>query len=107
MTGLIDGDELANVADITEPEIVLDEILENVRKAYRLGVVHGDLSEHNVIIRPQGEVLIIDWPQWVPILHPRAEELLKRDVYNVLKYFRRKFRLDRSLAETIKYIKSY
>ena len=107
VTGLIDGDELANVADITEPEIVLDEILENVRKAYRLGVVHGDLSEHNVIIRPQGEVLIIDWPQWVPILHPRAEELLKRDVYNVLKYFRRKFRLDRSLAETIKYIKSY
>lgn len=107
VTGLIDGDELANVAEITEPEPVLDEILENVRKAHRLGVVHADLSEHNVIIRPRGEVLIIDWPQWVPISHPRVEELLKRDVYNVLKYFRRKFRLSRDLTESIKHVKSY
>lgn len=107
VTGLIDGDELANVAKITEPEPVLDEILENVRKAHRLGVVHADLSEHNVIIRPRGEVLIIDWPQWVPISHPRAEELLKRDVYNVLKYFRRKFRMSRDLTESIKHVKSY
>lgn len=107
VTGLIDGDELANVADITEPETVLDEILKNMRKAHQLGVVHADLSEHNVIIRPQGEVLIIDWPQWVPTSHPRAGGLLRRDVYNVLKYFRRKFRLERDLAESVRYVESY
>ncbi len=106
VTGLIEGDELANVADISEPAPVLEEVLENVRKAYQLGVVHADLSEHNVIVKPIGEVIIIDWPQWVPASHARADELLERDVHNVLKYFRRKFGLKRSLDETIKFIKS-
>ncbi|MBS3815761.1 MAG: phosphotransferase [Hadesarchaea archaeon] len=106
VTGLIEGDELANVADIDLPEPVLDEILANVLDAYKLGVIHGDLSEHNVIIKPDGVVLIIDWPQWVSTNHDEANELLERDVNNILKYFRRKFGIERDLNETLKEIKS-
>lgn len=105
ITSLIEGEELAEVASIDLPEPVLDEILRNVKESYKAGVVHGDLSEHNIIIKPNGEVLIIDWPQWKPSNHSKAEELLRRDVKNVLKFFRRKFRIDRNLEETLKEIK--
>lgn len=104
--GLIDGVELAKVADITEPEIVLDDVIENIRRAYQLGVVHADLSEHNILIKPDGTILIIDWPQWVPTSHCNSLELLERDVSNVLKYFRRKFGLRQSVQQTVQYIMS-
>lgn len=102
--GLIDGVELANVADIADPRAVLDDVLENVKRSYQLGVVHADLSEHNIIIKPSGEVLIIDWPQWIPTSHHNARELLERDVVNVLKYFRRKFRLKRDVSRALELI---
>ncbi|KXA99327.1 hypothetical protein AKJ47_02690 [candidate division MSBL1 archaeon SCGC-AAA261G05] len=105
VTGLIQGEELADVADIDLPEPVLDEILGNVRVAYELGVIHGDLSEHNVIIQPDGVVLIIDWPQWISTDHREADELLERDVKNVLKYFKRKFRIERDLEKTLEKVK--
>lgn len=104
--GLIEGVELANVTDITEPEIVLDDIIENIRRAYKLGIVHADLSEHNILIKPDGTVLIIDWPQWVPTYRHNSLELLERDVSNVLKFFRRKFDLRRPLQQTIQQIMS-
>lgn len=103
--GLIEGEELVDIADIDLPELVLDEILRNVREAFRAGVIHGDLSEHNVIIKPNGEVLIIDWPQWETRDHPEAENLLKRDVENVLNFFGRKFEIERSLEKALKGIK--
>lgn len=76
--GLIEGEELGDVADIDLPEPVLDEILRNVREAYKANVIHADLSEHNIIIKPNGEVLIIDWPQWVDLNHPEAYNLIRR-----------------------------
>ncbi len=106
VTGLIEGEELSEVSEIDLPRPVLDEILRNVRETYRVGVVHGDLSEHNIIIKPNGEVLIIDWPQWESLSHPEAEELLRRDVKNVLQYFRRKYRIDRDLETVLEEIKS-
>jgi RIO kinase 2 len=103
--GLIDGVELANVADITEPETVLDDVLENVKCSYQLGIVHADLSEHNVVTKPSGEVLIIDWPQWIPTNHRNARELLKRDITNILKFFRRKFRLKRDVLQALELVR--
>lgn len=89
--GMIEGAELADV-ELLDPEPVLADVLLNVRKAYvGAGIIHADLSEFNIIIRPDGSVLIIDWPQFVYKDHPNALELLRRDVLNVLKFFRRRF----------------
>lgn len=104
--GLIEGEELGDVADIDLPEPVLDEILRNVREAYKANVIHADLSEHNIIIKPNGEVLIIDWPQWIDLNHPEADNLIRRDVENVLKFFQRKFGIKRDLDETLKEVKN-
>lgn len=99
--GLVEGEELSEVAEIDLPEPVLDEILRNIKEAYSLGIIHGDLSEHNIIIKPNGEVMIIDWPQWEPVTHPEADDLLRRDVRNVLNFFRRKFRIERDLDKIL------
>ncbi|RJS90361.1 serine/threonine protein kinase [Candidatus Bathyarchaeota archaeon] len=104
--GLIEGWELAEVGEIDEAEAVLNEVLENVRLSYqKAGVIHADLSEYNIIIQADGHVLLIDWPQYVTREHPNAEDLLRRDVRNVLNYFRRKFRVRRSLEEELARIK--
>lgn len=103
--GMIEGAELANWKRLTRPERILKEILRNVRKAYlKAGVIHGDLSEYNILLRPNKHVLIIDWPQFVMKNHPNAQDMLRRDVYNVLQYFERKHALRVGLEESLKYV---
>jgi RIO kinase 2 len=85
-----------------DPPAMLEAVLHQVREAYRLGVIHGDLSEFNVMVdgdRP----FLIDWPQWVETGHPNAGETLERDLRILLSHFARKYgmeySLDRALAE--------
>jgi RIO kinase 2 len=90
--GIIEGGELSKWRKISNPKRVLKEVLRNMRKAYlKAHVIHGDLSEYNIILKPDMHVLIIDWPQYVMADHPNAGELLQRDVQNVLTFFNRRF----------------
>jgi RIO kinase 2 len=84
---------------LDDPEQVLDMILDEVKKAYELDVIHADLSEYNVMIDEEGEITLIDWPQWIPTSHPNADEILKRDLENVVNYFRRKYDVRRETAD--------
>ena len=103
--GMIEGECLFRFTEIPNPEEILDEILENVRKAYvKAGVIHGDLSEFNVVLASDWHVLIIDWPQFVRTDHPNADFLLKRDIRNVLNFFKRKFKIARDLQEALNYV---
>lgn len=104
--GLIKGLELNDVGAIDSPEIVLNSILLNVRRAYvKARVIHADLSEFNVIVKENGRVLIIDWPQSVRASHPNAADILRRDVQNILKFFRRKFGTKYPLEQTLAYVR--
>jgi RIO kinase 2 len=87
-------------ATLEEPEPILDEILDNLAKAYRLGIVHGDLSEFNVMV-DEGQCWLIDWPQWVETAHPNAGEILNRDIENILQYFKRKYGLEYAFDEAL------
>lgn len=103
--GLIEGGELAEYKEIRKPKAILKEILRNIRKAYlKANIIHGDLSEYNVILKPDRRILIIDWPQYITKEHPNAEELLTRDVQNILQYFKRKHKLNADLKETVEYV---
>ncbi|HVP27496.1 MAG TPA: RIO1 family regulatory kinase/ATPase [Candidatus Bathyarchaeia archaeon] len=103
--GMIEGEELARWSKIPNPKRVLKEILRNVKKAYQKArVIHGDLSEYNIILKPDKHILIIDWPQYVTTEHPNAQELLTRDVQNILNYFKRKHMLKPNLKETMEYV---
>ncbi len=80
----------------------LDSILNDVRKMYRAGLVHADLSEYNVML---GKVpYIIDFGQGVVLGHPNAERFLERDLKNILNYFA-KFGIKRDFEKTIKWIR--
>ena len=103
--GMIEGAELAEYKEIPEPKKVLKEILRNIRIAYlKAGVIHADLSEYNVILKPDMHILIIDWPQYVTKEHPNAQQLLTRDVKNILRFFKRKHMLKPKLKENLAYV---
>ncbi|MCF3653797.1 MAG: AarF/UbiB family protein [Aigarchaeota archaeon] len=94
VTEFFQGIELAIIQSLSRPIEVLGEILRNAVRAWEVGVVHSDLSAYNILITPEEEILIIDWPQWVPPSHPMAREYLRRDLSNLIKFFRRKWRIE-------------
>ncbi|MCW4028748.1 MAG: serine/threonine protein kinase [Candidatus Bathyarchaeota archaeon] len=103
--GMIEGGQLVQYIDIGDPKNVLREILRNVKKAYRkANIIHGDLSEYNIILQPDGHILIIDWPQAVKTDHVNAAELLERDLKNVLNYFSRKFGIELTIQNAYAYV---
>ncbi len=101
----IDGYNLADVDTLDDPEGFLNDILQNIRCALKAKVIHTDLSEFNIVVQTDGKVLLIDWPQFVSSEHPNADMLLRRDIYNVLRYFNRKFGLKRDLDEALMFVR--
>lgn len=102
--GLIEGTQLANFFELPNPDAMLREILHNIRTAYvKAGIIHADLSEFNVIVKPDGHGLIIDWPQYVTKDHPNARSLLRRDIVNLYTYFKRKHKVKIKLPKALKY----
>ncbi len=110
VTEYVEGVELYEYREAQDPEAILEKILETVRKAYlEVGIVHGDLSEYNILvtIREDGEEepLIIDWPQYVEREHPLAEQLLRRDVEYVIRFFRRRYRVEADVEKALAYVR--
>lgn len=66
----------------------LDAIMENIRRFYKAGYVHGDLSKFNILNYNEQPVLI-DFSQASPLRAPHAEDMLKRDIHNVCEFFRK------------------
>jgi len=91
VTEIFHGIEVSSIRYLDNPVKILCEILRNLVKAYEAGVVHSDLSAYNVLVTPKGEIILIDWPQWIKPSHPMARNVLRRDVRNLLKFFRRKW----------------
>jgi len=103
--GLIEGTEL-RYAEVEDPLPTFKETIRNIRRAYLdAGVIHADLSEFNILIKPEGGILIIDWPQAVAKNHPDAERILARDIENILHFFRKQYRLAFSLEDVLSYAK--
>lgn len=104
----IEGIELYIIPDngLPNPSDVLDKIIATIEIAYKkAGIVHGDLSEYNILVSTSGDPYIIDWPQYVYRDDPIAEDLLERDVYYIIRFFNKKFRLGldpRSILERVK-----
>jgi len=89
-----------NRITLSDPENGLNMILGEVGKARRLGIIHADLSEFNVMVDESGP-RIIDWPQAVEVTHPHAQELLERDLTNILRFFERKYRIEMPLERAL------
>ncbi len=78
--------------DIKSPKNIndlLDELLDFIKTLFQKAkLVHGDLSEFNILYHNQKPV-VIDISQAVSIQHPKAEAYLVRDIKNMLNYFKK------------------
>ncbi len=100
-----EGVPAPQLKDVTldDPERMLDAILEQVRRLYSRELVHADLSEYNVLVKG-GKPYMIDFGQAVVTRHPNAMMFLHRDVENVLRYFRKRYGIDRDAADVLRHI---
>jgi RIO kinase 1 len=78
---------LKDIVNPKEPVILFNEILNFIKNLFQKAkLVHGDLSEFNILYHNQKPV-IIDISQAVSIQHPKAEVFLSRDIKNIFRYF--------------------
>ncbi|MDH7564467.1 MAG: serine protein kinase RIO [Candidatus Bathyarchaeota archaeon] len=72
-----------------DPEKIYNILMMYLERLYRKAeLVHGDLSEYNVMIY-RGHPVLFDLSQALPTSHPMAAYLLKRDLENMNKFFSR------------------
>lgn len=88
---LIDGVQLSQIMEIGSPLKVAATILGIIENLALHGLVHCDLNEFNIIIDDDEKVTVIDFPQMISTQHADAEELFKRDVDGVVKFFSHKY----------------
>jgi RIO kinase 2 len=98
----IDGLRLVDIRELESPNITLQGILHDIEIAYKHNIINCDLSEYNVLLDSKNNTWIIDWPQAVSTRHPNADDLIKRDVYNIVKFFNRRFDLRKDINEAIR-----
>ncbi|MFW6304738.1 MAG: serine protein kinase RIO [Candidatus Saliniplasma sp.] len=73
--------------DKESSRIIFNDVISDYKTLYQaVKMVHGDLSEYNILIKDDYPYFI-DVSQSVPLSHPKSEELLRRDVDNILNYF--------------------
>ncbi|QLD89003.1 serine protein kinase RIO [Natronomonas salina] len=77
-----------NEVTVENPETAYEVVREYARRLYRAGLIHGDLSEYNIVVH-QGELAVLDLGQAVTVHHPNSREFLERDCHNVAAFFRR------------------
>ena len=85
--GPIPAPLLKDIKDPINLKEVFDEVLQFIKLLYQKAkLVHGDLSEFNILYHNQKPV-IIDISQAVSIQHPKADIYLTRDIKNIFNYF--------------------
>jgi len=86
----------------SNPQKLFQDIITQVKKLYHAELVHGDLSSFNILIHAH-QPYLIDFSQSTLTKTPNSEELLKRDLNNLLQFFK-KFSIKPDLAKTFKEI---
>jgi len=103
--GFFHGVELVNVKFIDEPLPLFKDIVEEVKRIYfEAGLIHGDLSEYNIIVKEDGDFMLIDWPQFIRKSDPESERYLERDVEKIVGFFNKRFNLKLNANRVLKFI---
>lgn len=75
------------------PNKFYKKIAEYMKKMYKKGYVHADLSEFNILNYNESPVFI-DFSQCTPIDAPNAKEFLERDIRNITRFFKKLIKVD-------------
>ncbi len=103
------GIELQKYFSPSDPLGILRKILNVLRVAYiKVKVVHGDLSEYNIIVSKQGneeKPYIIDWPQYLYVDDPCHASLLERDIKYLINFFKRRYGVVIDFRDALRFVK--
>jgi RIO kinase 1 len=72
-----------------KPEKFFDEIVKGIRKLYKAGLVHADLSHFNILNYKEKPVFI-DMSQATPLDDPNSMTYLERDIKNICNFFKKR-----------------
>ena len=86
---------------LSKPKKFLDKLIKYMEIMYQKAeLVHGDLSEYNILVHNE-KPYIIDVGQTVLKEHPMALEFLRRDIHNLIRFFKNKYNLKEYEEETL------
>ncbi len=71
-----------------DPQKFFNAVILAVKKLYKQGLIHGDLSSFNILNHNE-KPYIIDYSQATLTRTPNSEELLERDIKNLLHFFKK------------------
>ena len=106
----IDGFPLRQISSVPDPAGLYAELMELILWLAKIGLIHGDFNEFNIMIKEEEEEvestegeqsnaesgvrlipILIDFPQMVSIDHADAKFYFERDVSCIKRYFERRF----------------
>jgi len=86
---------------LENPESTFSTLIDFISRMYKkANLVHGDMSAFNILMY-KNQPYIIDLGQGVLIEHPQAHEFLKRDIHNIVQFFK-KYDIDADETEIYK-----
>lgn len=71
-----------------DPEDFLKKVIENMKRLHEAGLVHGDLSQFNILNLNETPVFI-DFSQVTSFENPLAKTYLDRDIKNITNFFKK------------------
>jgi len=67
-----------------------EQAISIIKDLYRKAkLVHSDYSEYN-IFKTENGLVVFDMGSAVDLRHPNAQEFLKRDIYNITRFFNKR-----------------
>ncbi|MEK6963107.1 MAG: serine protein kinase RIO [Nanoarchaeota archaeon] len=69
------------------------DVVNSTKKLYQSGLIHGDLSEYN-ILNYRDKPVFIDFSQGTQVDNHNARELIERDVKNICRFFGKHIKVD-------------
>ena len=90
----IKGTLLNNVSELKDPEKVFNEIIDVAINLLKIGVVHADFTQFNIILKEDESIILIDFPQCLKYTDPEAEEKFDHDLNELKKFFNLRFDLE-------------
>ena len=88
---LVGGEPMCNVHTLNDPGKLYDELMNIIVRLAKVGVIHGDFNEFNIMITEEEKPIIIDFPQMLSIEHKSAKEQFDRDVNCIREFFKKRF----------------
>eukprot|EP00850_Spirogloea_muscicola_P016919 SM000141S00863 [mRNA] locus=s141:176585:181138:+ [translate_table: standard] len=91
LMGLVPGYPLVQVKELQHPAAAFQTIIGLIVRLARLGLIHCDFNEFNLMIDEDENITMIDFPQMVSVSHKNAHMYFDRDVECIFKFFGKRF----------------